>query len=513
MRASLRRAVPSAAVLALVLAGCVGPEPMERVQTPAHPSDASAAATPPSADLAEFYAQELDWSSCGELDCARLTVPLDYDAPDAESIELAVTRRPSDDGDAIGNLVLNPGGPGTSATRFVGTVGDRWTGELLSAYDVVGLDPRGVGRSAAVECVSDAQLDQVRAADHDMSSQEGVAAFRADARTIAEGCAEGTGELLGHVDTVSAARDMDVLRAVLGEESLDYVGFSYGTELGARYAELFPARVGRFVLDGGLDPTLTDEERTRDQAMAFERALRSYVEDCLAWTECPLTGDPEQALQQIGTVLELASANPLPTDDPDGRELTASLAFSGILMPLYTPRSWPALSGALTQAIHDGDGSGLLALADSMAGRGPDGTYADNSTEANWAVECLEHPADGDLAQWRQEAAQLAEAAPLLGPSFAFGDTLCEPWPVAAEASNAPVRADGAAPIVVVGTTGDPATPYEWSESLAEQLASGVLVTYEGEGHTAYGRSNACVTDALDAYLVDGVVPVDGLTC
>lgn len=520
-RVPLTTSLAAVAAAVAVLTGCSSPTPMDRVEPTGGEEDRSGAAEqesslgepepdPEPAELAEYYGQQLDWQECGPRECATVTVPVDYAEPAGETIELAVQRR-SADGESLGSLVINPGGPGGSGLEMLTTVDQMFSGDLLARYDVVAFDPRGVGESAPVDCVSDAELDELRAADYEMDTQQGIADFRADARRIAEGCAAGSGPVLRHIDTRSAARDMDVLRASLGEDDLDYLGYSYGTLLGSVYAETFPGRVGRMVLDGAMDPSLTASEISRDQAEAFEQALRAYVEDCQAGPQCPLDGDVEDGMEQIRTLLDLAGEDPLPT--ADGRELTAPLALSGILTALYNVGNWPVLTSALEQAIGQSDGSQLMFLADFQAGRTEDGSYRDNSTEANWAINCLDHPVRGNLEQWRSEAEDLAEAAPTFGPSLSYGDLLCEPWSVDGDGVEGPVQAAGAAPILVVGTTGDPATPYRWSESLTEQLASGTLLTYEGEGHTAYGSSNACVTEAVDAYLIDGVVPEDGTMC
>ncbi|WP_448070846.1 alpha/beta hydrolase [Georgenia yuyongxinii] len=239
--------------------------------------------------------------------------------------------------------------------------------------------------------------------------------------------------------------------------------------------------------------------------------MRVYVEDCQAGDTCPLSGSVDDGVAQVQTLLQVAQDTPLPT--ADGRELTAPLAFSGIIAPLYESRTWFVLSQALDQAMNDGDGSLLLYLADLMAGRADDGTYPDGATEANWAINCADFGSTGDPETWASQAEELREASPTFGDMLAFGDLLCADWPGDPAGNRAPVTAAGADPIMVVGTTGDPATPYEWSVALADQLESGFLVTYDGEGHTAYGRSNECVTAAVDGFLIDGVEPEDGLVC
>lgn len=497
----IRRPAAPLAVLvgALVLAGCSA--------DPSAPATSQPLPEVP-AELVTYYEQELAWEDCGDgLECADVRVPLDYDDPDAAEITLAVQRLPAEDPTA-GSLLVNPGGPGVPASDLLVGAPERFSQDLLAAFDVVAVDPRGVGASTPVDCVDDAELDAILS---DSSGTDDPSAYQAEAAELAGACAASTGPLIAEVDTVSAARDMDVVRHLLGEARLDYLGYSYGTYLGAVYAETFPDRTGNLVLDGAMDPTVSLHETTLAQATAFEDALHAYVEHCLGAESCPLSGTVEDGVDQVATLLDVTADTPLPT--ADGRPLTSALALSGILLPLYDDAYWPVLSQGLTQAMVDGDGSTLIALADAYVGRGPDGTYANNQVEANWAITCLDHGA-GDPATWEADAAELTEAAPTFGPLLAYGEVLCAAWPGnPAGTRGEPIAAVGAPPVMVIGTTGDPATPYEWSVALADQLESGFLVTYEGEGHTAYGRSNPCVTTAVDAFLVDGTVPAEGLTC
>ncbi|TRW43471.1 alpha/beta hydrolase [Georgenia yuyongxinii] len=465
------------------------------------------------AELEEYYGQEVAWEECGSnLECADVTVPLDYDTPDGEDITIAVKRlHSSRNGQRVGSLLINPGGPGSSGTSLVDSATAMFSEDLRAAYDVVGFDPRGTGDSTRVDCVSDFELDRIRGAQYEPETTAGLEAYEADTDLIAEGCVANSGDLVTEVDTASAARDMDILRHLLGEPELDYLGYSYGTYLGATYAELFPGNVGRLVLDGAMDPSLGSHETVLGQARGFEQALRAYVEDCLGGEACPLGGSVDDGVAQVQTLLQVTQDTPLPT--ADGRELTAPLAFSGMITPLYESRTWFFLSQALDQAMNDGDGSLLLYLADLMAGRAEDGTYPDGSTEANWAINCADFGSTGDPETWARQAEDLREVSPTFGDMLAYGDLLCADWPGVPAGSRGPLTAAGAAPIMVVGTTGDPATPYEWGVALADQLESGFLVTYDGEGHTAYGRSNECVTAAVDGFLIDGVKPEDGLVC
>ncbi|GAA2722042.1 alpha/beta hydrolase [Cellulomonas aerilata] len=466
----------------------------------------------PTDALAPFYEQTLQWTACGDLQCTTARVPIDYADPAAGSIDLALNRLPASSGEAVGSLLVNPGGPGASGVEFVSAGGsERVSERVRDRYDLVGFDPRGVQSSAPVTCLDDAAKDELLSRDFDFSTDAGIEEARAAYRALGEACAENTGSLLGHVDTVSAARDLDVLRAALGDESLTYLGYSYGTSLGANYAELFPDRVGRLVLDGALDPRLDAAEVGRQQAVGFENALRAYVEDCQGGESCPLTGSVDEGMAQVAELLDRARRNPLETES--GRPLTATLAFYGIAFTLYDDANWGVLTDALTQALRGDDGTFLLYIADLYNERNEDGSFASNKTEAFTAVNCLDGAPSSDPAQMSAEAAQVREVAPTVASFFSYGGVVCQDWPYPASGSAGPLTAPGAAPIVVIGTTNDPATPYVWAQGLAEQLESGVLVTWEGEGHTAYGRSNDCVADAVDGYLLEGTVPEDGLTC
>jgi pimeloyl-ACP methyl ester carboxylesterase len=490
------------AVGVLVLAGCTAP----REQT-------TVTSAPTAADvrgLDAIYAQQLDWQACGELECATLVVPMDYAEPDGETIEIAVSRSTAT-GDRIGSLLINPGGPGSSGIDALSSIAlPRFGAEVVERYDVVGFDPRGVASSTPVTCVDGPAMDRITATDFDFATDQGLAAAEAAYGELGAACLANTGPVLEHVDTVSAARDMDVLRAVLGDETLSYVGYSYGTQLGATYAALFPEQVGRLVLDGALDPTLSAQELSEGQAGGFENALRAYVADCQAGADCPLSGSVDDGLAQVKAVLDRARRSPLPTGTD--RPLTGALAFSGIALPLYDESSWSYLTAGLGAAL-DGDGSVLLQLADLYYDRAADGSYATNSTQAFWSIGCADDRGTTDPAEMRAQAAQIEQVAPTVGYFFGYGGAICAQWPVPEAGGLDDYSAAGAAPIVVIGTTNDPATPYQWAESLAETLDSGTLLTYEGEGHTAYGRSNACIAGAVDAYLLEGTVPADGTRC
>ena len=494
----------------------------------ATPATASATATIP-AGLESFYNQKVSWYACdkkgmGEatsgkdtgFTCAKVKVPLDYDNPGGETIEIAVKKRAASE-DSVGSLFVNPGGPGGSGIELVESAGSYFSKNLTSSYDVVGFDPRGVGASTAVDCLTDAELDAERAGANDPATPS-AAATQERAQKMGEACASKTSPagLLDHIDTISAAKDLDILRAVDGQQTLTYLGFSYGTYLGATYAELFPANTGRLVLDGAVDPSLSAADLSLGQAKGFEASLRAYVQNCQSSKlGCPLSGDVDSGVSQVREFLESTKAAPLPTSD-DKRPLTYDLAVYGVLGSMYQTQLWPSLTLALSQAmgkVGSPDGSALLAIADAVSSRQSDGSYSGNGAEALMAINCLDYPVQGDNSSWEAEAKAVNEASPTFGSQLLYPDAYCQGWGHTSSRKREKITASGAAPILVVGTTGDPATPYAWSESLADQLESGQLMTWKGDGHTAYGRSNDCVKKAVDTYLLNGTMPAKGLTC
>ena len=485
------------------------PEPTLTVPVGAEP------ATDPA--YARFYGQTPDWRSCGsDAECGTVEVPVDWQDPGGASLDLALSRYPAS-GQRSGSLLLNFGGPGSSGAEVVERYGSGLTTQRVREhYDLVGFDPRGVGGSSGVDCLSDRELDEYRAFDTSVELEDEPEAALAEMRMVAAefaaGCARDAGSLLAHLDTGSAARDMDVIRDALGQERLNFLGYSYGTLLGATYADELPQRVGRFVLDGALDPASSGTEVVAGQAAGIERALTSYLRACLDGDvgDCPFEGTPEQALPEVAAVIAAADEEPLPTDGD--RDLTVGLAFTGVIAPLYDESSWPALTTALTQALA-GNGTELLALADGYSQRQDDGSYSSNIEEAFTAVNCLDYPVDDRPGAMDASALDIQRAAPVLGRYMTYGEVLCGAWPVPAVRTPAPVDAAGSPPILVIGTTGDPATPYVWARALAHQLESGVLLSYEGEGHTAYGRGSDCVDDVVDDFLVDDAVAPDGTRC
>ncbi|RYB93743.1 alpha/beta hydrolase [Nocardioides oleivorans] len=466
----------------------------------------------PASDLADLYAQRIDWQPCeanADQDCGTLTVPIDYADPQGETFELNLLRVPAT-GKRIGSLVVNPGGPGAPGTTYASLAGRVFREPVLQGYDVVGFDPRGTGRSDPVDCLTDAQLDAYLAGDPTPDTPAEVADYRAGVMSYGADCVANSDAIIGHVTTIEAARDMDVLRSALGEEQLTYFGASYGTKLGATYAELFPDRVGRFVLDGAVDVSLDAKSAALDQAAGFETALRAYVQNCLDSTDNCFLGDTvDEGLTTISDLLDSIEEEPLPAGD---RELTVGNAFYGIIAPLYNRDYWFLLSTALGSAI-DGQGSALMQLADAYSSRTSGGSYSDNSIEANYAINCLDDPTSVPFAKVPSLFGEFEQASPTFGDVFAWGMTGCRGVAVTSSEEPLDIRGAGAAPILVLGTTRDPATPLKWAEALSAQLDSGVLVTRDGDGHTAYNAGNDCINAVVEDYLVDGTVPDDGTTC
>ncbi|MFH8490285.1 alpha/beta hydrolase [Streptomyces longisporoflavus] len=483
-------------------------------------ADASMAALPRATpkELSPYYGQQLNWRECGVpgFECSTMKAPLDYAKPGGPAIKLAVSRKKATGpGKRLGSLLVNPGGPGGSAIGYLQSYAALGYPEAVRAqYDMVAVDPRGVARSEPVTCLDGKQMDAYTQTDITPDDQRETKVLSDSFKKFAAGCEKRSGKVLPHVSTVEAARDMDVLRSALGDKKLTYVGASYGTFLGATYAGLYPDRVGRLVLDGAMDPALPARRMNRDQTAGFETAFQSFAKDCVAKADCPLgTESAQDAGKRLKSFFGDLDRAPIPAGDSDGRKLGEALATTGVIAAMYDEAAWPQLRTALTTAMRDKDGAGLLALSDSYYEREGDGSYA-NLMFANAAVNCLDLPPAFDTAaEVKKSVPDFEKASPLFGEGLAWASLNCTYWPVKATGKPHRIKAEGAAPIVVVGTTRDPATPYRWAESLADQLSSGKLLTYEGDGHTAYGRGSDCVDSTINAYLLEGKIPDDGKRC
>ncbi|MFF6862814.1 alpha/beta hydrolase [Streptomyces ardesiacus] len=470
--------------------------------------------------LAPYYEQKLAWRDCGVpgFQCATMKAPLDYAKPTEGDVRLAVARKKATGpGKRLGSLLVNPGGPGGSAIGYLQQyAGVGYPAKVRAQYDMVAVDPRGVARSEPVECLDGREMDTFTQTDTTPDDAGETDALVDAYKKFAEGCGADAPKLLRHVSTVEAARDMDVLRAVLGDEKLNYVGASYGTFLGATYAGLFPDRTGRLVLDGAMDPSLPARRMNLEQTAGFETAFQSFAKDCVKRSDCPLGGkgtSPEQVGKNLTSFFDDLDAKPIPAGDADGRRLTESLATTGVIAAMYDEGAWQQLRESLTSAMKEKDGAGLLILSDSYYERGADGGYS-NLMYANAAVNCLDLPAAfSSPDEVRDALPDFEKASPVFGQGLAWASLNCAYWPVKPTGEPHRIEAAGAAPIVVVGTTRDPATPYRWAQALAGQLSSGRLLTYEGDGHTAYGRGSACIDSAINTYLLTGTAPEDGKRC
>lgn len=471
------------------------------------PTPATAA---PPAGLDEFYQQELTWNDCGEAHCTTIKVPIDYAGPDGATTTLSAKVYEADSGKARRSLFVNPGGPGGSAIDYATSMAGSFGKGVRNDYDVVGVDPRGVGKSSPLECLSAKAFDAFTEVDSDPDNPAEVTALRSSLTELGDACEKNSGELAAHVSTVETAKDMDVVRALLGRSKLDWFGASYGTELGAVYAQLFPQKVGRMVLDGAVDPALDEVESGLGQATGFQRAFDSYAADCVKSSSCPLGIDAAGASAKVAELLTRLDAATLP--GIGDRRLTEGQAFYGIAVTLYDKSTWGLLTQALSSAFQ-GNGAGLLTLSDAYFERQSDGSYAGNLGQVIYAINCLDSSDNLTLAEAKANLPRFEKASPVFGRSLGWGALGCADWPIKATNPVPAISADGAPPILVLGTTRDPATPYEWAEALSKQLSSGVLLTRDGDGHTAYGSGNACITTAVDAFLTEGKVPKDGKTC
>ncbi len=525
-----RRFRSSLAVLVLVsvgIAGCAGRQPH-----PDNPAPDSASAP---AGFEDYYSQVINWQPCEaeqvvlpmtpkpkdleHYECATLEAPMNWDDPTSKPIELGIARYigTKSDGSRAGTpLFFNLGGPGGGAVDSLSTVvGNVLTQQVVDSYQVVALDPRGVGTSTPIWCMTDQERDAETYREDEMegmSDQELIAFAEKETERIGNQCLERNGEVLGFVDTDSAVRDFDMARAAMGANQMDYVGFSYGTALGAVYAELFPTHVGRFVLDGPLDTSLNITEVSAIQIEGMEKSLYHWIETCQAGSRCALNGDLESGKQQMIDFFDQVSQEPIQTSDPD-RPLNHTLARTAVVGSLYGTDLYPLLTEGVKKAM-DGDGSTLLFLADYFNDRDASGTYTSNSADAFIAVNSLDYEMVGTPEEWAAQSELIQKKFPVLGADYGLGPAGMDKWPVEPRVRRTAVTAPDAPEMLVIGTTNDPATPYVMAEAVASDLQNGILITVEGWDHTAYNRgASDCLRGAVDKFLLNGEVPEGGLRC
>ena len=496
----MRRHLGVALSAVVLLAGCVAvaDNPAENTEDPLEP----------------YLGQEVQWSDCGAgAECATVMAPLDWDNPGVgEDVNLAVSRH-SATGQALGSLFVNPGGPGASGYEFVLDSVDFAVSEVLrESFDVIGWDPRGVNFSSPVSCAAtDAELDYFFFGELEAQpdTPEWDAELLAESIRFGQECQANTGELLEFVDTLSTVRDLDLLRHLVGDEQLNYLGYSYGTLIGALYIDTFPEKVGRMVLDGPVDPGASQFDLVVNQHRGFEEALEAYLVECDLTNSCPFAGSLEQRLRGVSDLYDELEQNPL--RHADGRLIDDGMLRTAMVTTLYAQSSWPLLTRMFDE-LQEGVTDTAIFLVDFYYDR-EGGVYQNNSMEAFIAINCLDYPVESDPAVLEAQADQLREAAPYTARPSGDGDLVCMNWPYPPKLNKGPVRGEGANPVVILGTTGDPATPYNWSVSLNEQLENSVLLTLVGEGHLAYDERVTCINDPVDTYFVTGDLPEDGLTC
>jgi pimeloyl-ACP methyl ester carboxylesterase len=501
----MKKIIPFVALCALVLTSC----------SSSNNSSVPAASPEKLNNLDSYYSQELIWTDCKDdkkFQCAEIQVPVDYQNPGNASLTLALKKLSAkQSSNKVGSLLINPGGPGGSGTDYVTYAEDAFGKRLMDSFDIIGFDPRGVALSTPLDCLTDKEVDEFIAFDGTPDTDQELKESLQLSINLAKGCEAVENNLIAHVGTQEAARDMDIIRELVGDEKLNFLGASYGTYLGGMYAELFPDKVGRLVLDGAVDPSLSGEEQSFDQAVGLDTALKRFVEDCPKHDDCPLTQKGAAGVKEIRDFLDSLDSKPLKTEDPE-RILTQAMGVYAVAGFLYSDEWWSYMRQSLATAF-EGDGTDLLVIVDLFNERKDDGTFATNATEAIYAINCFDEPSNATEEQVREFAKTWIKDAPVFGDYLAWGNLACSIWPVKDPNPINKFVAQGAAPIVVVGTKFDPATPYKWAIGLSSQLSSSVLLTYEGDGHTAYMRGSECIDKEIENYLVDGIVPAKNIVC
>jgi pimeloyl-ACP methyl ester carboxylesterase len=512
-----------AAVVALgVLAGCTGSTGGvgRRVDNPTTSSTNSTSAQPPPTTIAFSDCSRLfNLSAAGiptdrrqklQFSCGQLAVPLDYSHPNGAQLNLQIIRvHYRDQAQRVGSLLVNPGGPGGSGVFLAISLAASLSEDVLQHFDIIGFDPRGVGLSAPIKCQTDGEETSALALDADVRTTAGLQPAKRQAAIFAHSCVTKYGSTLAHYNTVETARDMDRLRAAVGDEKLNYLGFSYGTELGAVYAHLFPKRIRVAVLDGAVDPATTGNAITSNEQQlgGFEDAFDQFAADCGKRASCKPLGDPRQA---VAALEKTANAKPIATSAPgDTRRATGGNVLYAVVSALYSQELWPELGTALIEAEH-GDAKGLFDLDDRYSERGDDGHYS-NLLDVFQVVSCNDQQSDPSDAVIKATATRWAKQYPLFGLWSASSLLQCQAWPTSRHPVP-PETAAGSAPILVVGNLHDPATPYAGAVHLAATLRTGVLLTWDGEGHTSYGQSS-CIDAKVNAYLIHGAIPAPHTTC
>ncbi len=452
--------------------------------------------------LSKFQSQTLSWKPCDSgFQCTQYQVPVDYNHIDSNTFTLQVIKHVANvPSKRIGSLIMNPGGPGGSGIQYVQSADSIVSTSIENVYDLIGFDPRGVNLSQPIRCLTDSQEDYFLGGNGSVETPADLASGIASSKLMASACAKAAGSKLAHYSTLDTARDMEMLRILLKESKLNYIGKSYGTYLGTLYAALYPNTTGRIVLDGAVDPNVSVRDQNIAQAAGFDMALKSFV-----------ASNPTFSIKQIQSFLHTSRTKPLV--DQNKRALAESLAVTGIAASLYDSQDgWPLLAKALRDAFFFKDPSGFFLLADSYNERDPNGHYLSNQTDISEIISCLDFKDPRTLAQVESDAKSFGIAAPIFGPYLAYSGLPCLYW----QAKPVPVPSLThlvTNPLLVIGTTRDPATPYQWAMGLHKVLVDSTLITLNGDGHTGANRGSKCVDNAMNSYLLTGKPPTHDISC
>jgi pimeloyl-ACP methyl ester carboxylesterase len=520
VRARRLRALLAASASALALAACTASVVDGHGRAHAQRGSTSPAVTDPRQPRAAFFdcSDSINTGALGasparlaklSFSCASISVPLDYSHPEGRHIQLVLVRIHDSDNHAhTGSLIMNPGGPGGSGIELALGVVGQLSERILTHFDLIGFDPRGVGQSSPVHCLSDSQKDRMLAASPDILTAAGFAQAKSIARELATGCERDYGSALADIDTVAAARDMDQIRQAVGDPRINYLGFSYGTELGAQYIHQFPRRIRVAVLDGAVDPLYDPITATQKQLQGFEDAFGQFAAWCAQHSPCSSLGDPERAVRALEA---RAAKSPIPSSAPgETRKATPNLVLTAVSQAMYSQPQWPTLAAAL-RAAQSGDAKGLLALADQYNERF--GGHYTNILDAFNTVSCNDSPPGPSDATIRAKAQEWNRRYPLFGLNFASGLFFCQQWQPHRTEPPKPTAPDAAHTVLVIGNLHDPATPYQGALDLARTLGNAQVLTWNGEGHTSYLHGSSCIDQHVDTYLVTGRLPPRGLTC
>ncbi|GDX20687.1 alpha/beta hydrolase [Actinomycetes bacterium] len=459
----------------------------------------------------DFIVNPIEWKPCDgstntEVECGNIEVPFDYADPEQGSFVLFVKKHnAANPADRIGSMLVNPGGPGFGGSSLADDAQYYFSQDLIDHFDIIAWDPRGTGESTpAVDCVD--TFDEYFGLDSPPETPEEKQALIDASQAFNDKCAENSGTILPFISTQASAQDINSLRLALGEEKVSYFGFSYGSELGTTWATMFPDTVRAIVVDGAVDPNASSVQEGMNQAKGFEGQLATFLKQCSEKTTCAFHngGKAEAAFDQL--VLDI-DATPLEVSK-DRTPVTQGVLFTAVAQAMYSDYYWPQLSEALS-AAQKGDGTGILQLYDDYYQRKEDGTYG-NELEAFLAISCLDDPGASSVKDVDSHIEDFIAAAPRLGGNFAYGYS-CALWPVK-QAAKVTITGKGAGPIVVVGTTGDAATPLDSTRKMAQGLEKGILIVVDANQHTGYG-ANSCVVKAVDDYLIELTVPTNETTC